>query len=565
MAARHTLEVVRPVDLLERYNVTRSNVNIYNNVAVGTRFRCALPQDDLILHSREFWAKLLHGPMSTLIERHPSLGLVVGDALSARPMFLRLASLSLLEQIRVVAVKGQEGESDQEVEENGGGIDQVLEDEHNQSFDLLNLQVPLWRMIIVLHGQKKQEKEHLVTFLYVFHHVIADGRSAMMLSKQLIELLNLQAISESSIFNSAPSAVTSTDADSASFKIQITPKRPIPEPIESLINCYPSLRTLVWEASRAILLPSFAKKALESPYWAGEIDGSLDVPNETQLRFLRFTRAETQKIVNSAKERQTTVQSILATASIFAAVLVFMTGEHNEVKREPLVFATPVSLRGLIHTLPSSKIQSPIPLSDQGNYTSEILHKNVQIPENNTTSFWDMTHTYRQQVIHGTQTDRGIQELLEHFGMLALLPKGKDGSWEKFMRDKIFKDQHGRKASIKLSNLGRATWVHEDGKNDIRFKVEDAFFSQSSGVTASALTMNALTVNGSLIITTTWQKAGFKSRARGDRYVQMFKQILLAAIEPDRKDCTFADCLAAFAQTLLSPLKEKKYIAKPYT
>jgi len=536
-----SLEVVRPVHHLERYNVTRSNVKIYNNVAIGVRFQCSqllqqsLRREDQRLSNR-FWSRLLIGPMTTILEKHPSLGLVVGDALSARPTFLRLPSLDLSKQIRIVTVPATEKMNTVEEEESGGGVGAVMEEEHNLPFDLLDLQAPLWRMVIVLD----EKKSDVVTLLYTFHHVIADGRSALALIEQLYQQLNLQA---------ATSSILEDTSSITDFKITPAPQGPMPEAIESLTNCFPSARTLVWEATRAILLPPFLKKALESPYWAGEIDSTLEVPNETQLRFLRFTKEETQQIVRTAKDRGTTVQSILATASIFAAVLVFMTGQ--DTTREPLVFATPVSLRDLIHTRSGSTMQGPIPAADQGNYTSEILHENVQVAEDNSTSFWSMTDAYRQQVLRGTKTDRGVQELLEHFGMLALLPKDKDGSWEKFMRDKIFKDQHGRKASIKLSNLGRATWStpssSSSGASEPMFKAEDAFFSQSSGVTASALTMNALTVNGVLIVTTTWQKAGFKGRERGDRYVQAFKQILMQAIKSGQQDYLFQDCVASFA------------------
>lgn len=540
-----SLETVRPVHYLERYNVTRSNVKIYNNVTIGVRFRCSqllqqsLQQGNQRL-SNQFWSRLLIGPMTTILGRHPSLGVVVGDALSARPTFLRLPSLDLSKQIRIVTVPATEKVDVAEEEECGGGVRAVLEEEHNLTFDLLDLQAPLWRMVVVLN----EEKSDLVTLLYTFHHVIADGRSAMAVIEQLSQLLNLQATASTSSFLDDNSSITD-------FKITPAAERPMPEAIESLTNCFPSARTLIWEATRAILLPSFLKKALEYRYWAGEIDSTLDVPNETQLRFLRFTKEETQQIVRTAKDRGTTVQSILATASIFAAVLVFMTGQ--DTKREPLVFATPVSFRDLIHTRSGSTMQGPIPAADQGNYTSEILHENVQVAEDNSTSFWSMTDAYRQQVLRGTKTDRGVQELLEHFGMLALLPKDKDGSWEKFMRDKIFKDQHGRKASIKLSNLGRATWTTPSSSSssseasEPMFKVEDAFFSQSSGVTASALTMNALTVNGVLIVTTTWQKAGFQGRERGDRYVRAFKQILMQAIESGRQGYLFQECVASFA------------------
>ncbi|KAF9429446.1 hypothetical protein BGZ76_001284, partial [Entomortierella beljakovae] len=499
-----TLQIVRAVDYLERYNITRSNVHIYYNVLVGNRieyFPETLEEKQIFSSaSPQTWVQLLLNPVSNILEQHPSLSLVVGDYLTGKPTFLRLEEVDLSRLIRVVSISDP------------NGIAQIIEEEHNLSFDLSDQSIPLWRLTIA-HIQENDTCSFYL--LYTFHHVIADGRSAMFLTEQLIKEINTQAQRH-----------TTTDffLSKNATNIRVTSNKPIPDSIESRVNCFPSVRTLISEAVRVLLLPGFAKRALESKYWAGEIDSSLDVPNKTELAFLQFTRQETEQIVKVAKVRSTTVQSVLYTASVFAAKAVFMSSDYltetgsngrqgtTSHINEGIVFATPVSLRDLIpnHIAPQ----------DQGNYTSEILHDCIHIRENS--SFWEMTHAYRRQVVQAISTTRGIQDMLEHFGMLGLLSK-KDGVWEEFMTSRVHKDQHGRKASIKLSNLGRgwgpaAIGVNDnDGSSDTsssktRFLVRDAVFSQSSGVTASALTMNATTADGILTIVTTWQKAGFRGR-----------------------------------------------------
>ncbi|CAO3571994.1 unnamed protein product [Mortierella alpina] len=205
--------------------------------------------------------------------------------------------------------------------------------------------------------------------------------------------------------------------------------------------------------------------------------------------------------------------------------------KENEKGDEGIVFATPVSLRTLF--------QDPIAPEDQGNYTSEIMHNNIRV--SNESSFWDMARVYRAQVVDGTTTPAGLRDLLEHFGMLSLL-SSKDGGWEKFMASKVTKDQHGRKASLKLSNLGSGwTTGTVDATVESEFKVQDAVFSQSSGVTASALTMSVATANGVLTVVTTWQKAAFRERARGELFVSAFKRILMEAIEAGRDEYFFRD------------------------
>ncbi|KAG0035384.1 hypothetical protein BGZ81_008984 [Podila clonocystis] len=496
-----SLKLIRPIDNLERYNVTRSNVNIYNNVIIGNRIHSSFPS---IPTTTQQWVRFLHSPLAQLFGQHALLTAVVGSHLSAKPVFLRLPAIDISHTIRTLTIPAPRD------------IGTVLEDEHNMPFDLSNQTDPLWRIVIA-----QIEHDQSFYLLFSFHHVIADGRSAMSLTEQLIHLLNS----------------AQDNPEETSSIIPVTSTKSAPDAIEARVDCSPSLRTLLYEATRAIFLPGFVKKALETRYWAGEIDSSLECPNETQLGYLQFTREETSQIIQAAKARGTTVQALLYTASVFATKSVFMSQDdrigQEENTDEALMFATPVSLRGLI--------PDPIAPEDMGNYTSEILHDNVCVAHES--SYWAMTSEYRKQVVHGTTTPRGLQDLLEHFGMLKFLST-KDGGWEEFMKSKVNKDQHGRKASIKLSNLGQG-WDSVVGKGDDSqaFTVGDGVFSQSSGVTASALTMNAATANGVLTITTTWQKAGFRGRERGDLFVKEFKRILFEAIEPKRQEYLFSDAL----------------------
>ncbi|KAF9351830.1 hypothetical protein BGX26_010228 [Mortierella sp. AD094] len=536
-----TLQVARAVDNLERYNITRSNVNLYNNVIVGNllQFQHTSQKEQeqeqqlISLTSPQEWAKLLLDPINSLLYQHPLLAHVIGDHLTAKPMFLRLEYVDLLELIRVVPIKTPME------------VGRVLEQEHNLPFDLSNQSTPLWRLTIAPIEEGDTQSFYL---LYTFHHVIGDGRSAMALTDQLVQQLNLQA-------KKSTNGTTFSDSSNAT-KIPITSSKPIPESIESRVNCYPSLRTLIFEATRGILLPGFIKKALEIRYWAGEFDSSLETPNETELALLQLTTQETLQVIQAAKRHSTTVQSILYTASVFATKSVFMSNHqsiaigddhdgNNSHIEDAIVFATPVSLRDLI--------PNPIAPEVQGNYTSEILDYNVRVQDDS--SFWEMTAAYRKRIVKETTTARGLQDLLEHFGMLSLLSK-KDGGWESYMVSKIHKDQHGRKATIKVSNLGRG-WEQskatsmgrevDNGNDDdvaaaaARFLIKDAIFSQSSGVTASALTMSVATANEVMTISTTWQKAAFRGRARGELFISEFKRILFEAIEGGKVDYMFND------------------------
>ncbi|KAF9429557.1 hypothetical protein BGZ94_010328 [Podila epigama] len=544
-----TLKLIRPVGILERYSVTRSNVNVYNNIVVGVRVHSSLPNSTpaKTTTTTEEWVRWLRNPLVKLLNRHALLEAVVGDHLSAHPVFLRLPSIDLGRLVHLRAIESPDD------------ISTILEEEHNTTFDLSNKEDPLWRLVVApITGH---DSDHSFYILFTLHHVIADGRSAMALTELFIQELNTSFSTPGTTVTGAEAEAGVAAASASSLVVPITSTAPIQDEIEACVDCNPSFRTLIAEVTRGLFLPGFIKKALETRYWAGEVDSSLAFPNETQVNYLRFTRSETAQIIHAAKTKATTVQSLMSTASIFATQLVFLTRDNRiigqvENTSEALVFSTPVSLRNLI--------PNPIASDVMGNFTSEILHDNIRIET--TSSFWTMTKEYRQQVVQGTTTARGLQGLLEHFGLLKFLPS-KDGGWEEFMRSRVEKDQHGRKASIKLSNLGRA-WEriskgtssiddnnginnnNDNNNNDSDgrlptnvFTVIEPVFSQSSGVTGSALTMSAATADGVLTVATTWQKSCFHGRERGDLFVSEFRRILLEAIESTTPDYTFSDAM----------------------
>ncbi|KAI1304850.1 hypothetical protein EDD11_005052 [Mortierella claussenii] len=555
-----TLPIVRRVDNLERYNVARSNANIYHNVVVGNRIRWQFA-DSAVLSPQMLpssprtsyeWAQLLLDPITILLDRHPSLAVVLGDHLSANPSFLRLVSVNLSDVVQVIQEPYLKDAKD---------VARVLEEEHNRPFDLADQTRPLWRLVIapvVVGGDARAADRDggggasggTIEFylLYTFHHVIGDGRSAMALVEQLVELLGIQArrTTRSNNNNNSSTNSTTTSAE-ASLKVPIHSDNSMPASIEARVDCSPSLRTILYEASRSLLFPGFVKKWMETMYWAGEVDSSLEVPNQTEVGIWLLTPEETESVKTTAKRRKTTVQAVLYTASVFAVKAVFMSDDdrqkqkQNQNREEAIVFSTPVSLRSLI--------PNTIAAEEQGNYTSEVLHTNIRVQD--TSEFWKMTFDYRQEVVHATTTKRGLQELLEHFGMLSLLSKA-DGAWERFLKEKVYKDQHGRKATVKLSNLGQG-WIQDmasgnkegNSEDNMEFRIQDGLFSQSSGVTAAALTMNVVTACNRMTVTTTWQKAAFRGRERGNLFMDVFQRILMEAVtvldDDETKEYLFKD------------------------
>ncbi|KAG0030665.1 hypothetical protein BGZ82_007333 [Podila clonocystis] len=506
------LPLVRPVGNLERYSMSRSNAGFHYNVIVGTRLQLqpqgsgpTVPQDVTQ------WLKLLTGPLTWLVQMHPSLSVVVDDHLSSYPSFLRMPAVDLSKVVRVTSIQ------------NSNDVTKVLEEEHAKAFDFTDRKVPLWRLVIA-----HVVKDDSFFVLYVFCHNIADGRSGVAITEQLVERLNFEAT------NTSPTTETLAT-------LVLSPTDPMPEPLENRANCYPRILTLVKEAVTALLLPPVLKKAFEKKYWSGEFDVTLETPHETQVGYWCLTEQETKQVVHAAKIHNTTVHAILFSASVFATKAVFLSKKNyvNEKSTpsttdDALVFTSPVAIRDLIHP--------PIARHDQGCYSSEITTRDIRIDLE--TCFWTLSRQLRDQIVEQTQTPGGVRRLLEHVGLLQFLPNHR-GGWEEFLRSRVAKEQHGRQSTLELSNVGRA-WEQPKGDGSVVFKAREGIFSQSAMVTGPAILLNAATANGVLTVVGTWQRATFSGREKGERMMSEFKRVLVEATKektPYNQEFTFRDAL----------------------
>lgn len=520
------LTLVRPVGNLERYSMSRSNADLHYNVVVGTRLQQqpqssgpqTIPQDAQ-------WLKLLAGPLAWLVQKHPSLSVVVDDHLSPHPAFLRMPSVDLSKVVRVTTIQ------------HSNDVTKVLEEEHAKPFNFTDHSIPLWRIAV---AHVKEDDTFFI--LYVFCHNIADGRSGVAFTEQLVERLNYEATRASSIMTH-PTVVAS-------------PTDPMPEPLEQRVNCFPSIPTLVKEAIFALFLPAPIKKALEKKYWAGEFDVTLEAPHETQVGYWRLTEDETRQVITAARKHRTTVHAILFSASVFATKAVFLSKKNSNnddddkdddkqssfsTSGDALVFTSPVSVRNLTHPR--------IDRHDLGCYSSEMTTRDIRIALD--TCFWDLSKTLRDQIVQGTTTTGGVRRMLEQIGLLQFLPNHR-GGWEEFLHGRVNKEQHGRQSTLELSNVGRA-WEQANKEDKEKeklavFKVVEGIFSQSAMITGPAVMLNAATANGVLTVVGTWQRATFSGREKGETMMKAFRRILIEATltttRQDKDEFTFRDALA---------------------
>ncbi|KAG0258214.1 hypothetical protein DFQ27_004761 [Actinomortierella ambigua] len=537
-STKHTLPEVRALHHLERYMVSRGNIHAFYNVIAGPRIRPTAnnkslhPSTDNSLD----WATFLARPLTWLIQEHPTLSVVVRDHLSNAPWFVRLPSVDLAKIVRVATVQNPED------------VSSILEEEHNMPFDLADWSVPMWRIIVV-----RVVADGSFYLLYNFHHAIGDGRSAMALTEQLHEQVNLAALhSKDTTTASTPLIVPSPD------------NKPMYVPIELRIDCRPRFKTLTKEVIPHLLFPRALKRALATKYWAGDVDAKADQKNISQLARFQLTAQETAMVVQAAKKRQNTVQSVFHAAAVFAVQSCFiypsqLTGDAIDPAQR---YSTPIAMRDL---LPLLDEKARIARTDQGTYTAEALDNVVLRPES---SFWKVAKDYRRDIVKATQTREGVRGLLEHGGMLNYVPNH-NGGWEEFFQDQYSEEQHGRRATMLISNLGRGwperplaakatkaakTAAGQEGHREEEegdqqqqdtYEVEDAIFSQSAETIGMTFSYSVATANGVLTATNTWQASAFHSRDRGEWYTRETKRILLQACQADREDLSMQQAFDA--------------------
>ncbi|KAF9163987.1 hypothetical protein DFQ26_001943 [Actinomortierella ambigua] len=360
----------------------------------------------------------------------------------------------------------------------------VIEDEVSEPFDLFDLTTPLWRIVVV-----RVEVDDSFFLLYTFHHAIGDGLSAMAMTEQLHEQINIM-VSGPSWMNPIQWIVPS-------------PKdKEMPLPIDLRVNCNPSFRRCHFEKSACTLFPWPLNRLLGARFWTG-CENANTALNLTEITLLQLTQDETSGIMKAAKRRSITVQSMIHAAIAFATQACFiyplqLRGDKVEALQ---FFQSPVSLRGLI--------PSKIDRYEQGNFVSELPYM-VSIKP--VTSFWSVAADYHKALTKATKTKPGIQVLCERLGLLRFLSL-RGGAWENAMIQSLRKAYNGRFASTRVSNVGRG-WFSSLTLEKQPYEVADAVFSQSACPPGSAFTIYITTAGGVMTITASCQRSTPNGRER---------------------------------------------------
>ncbi|KAG0083529.1 hypothetical protein BGZ93_001749 [Podila epicladia] len=498
------------------------NTKMYNNVQVGARLQLqnisSHPTTKTIPICKAQWHTLLAAPLTWLVKQHPSLSVVIGNHLSGGPAYWQLPSVDLVQLVHYESIQYS------------AEMCTVIEAKHTLSFDLASQNLPLWRLFVV-----HILEDDTFFLLLCFHHTIADASSFVALNEQLVDRLNLEATITTTVSHS----VRPSDDP---HLIVPSSNKPLPPSLEMRVNCKPGLRT-IFSAMAPILMPRFIRRFMETQYWAGDFDTCAESPHETQVGYATLSEAETLQALKAAKEHKMTLHALLMAAAVFATKAVFMSSGSDASTvgtNEVLRTGTVVNVRQLV--------TPAIDRYDHGNYASDTLHKDLSVEMD--TPFWEVARFYAQELAAKARSPAGVKLLLEFIGLCGLMPKH-PGGFEKNLRAVGRSFQHGRQASLRCSNVGRA-WDQKttppQGDRRTFFKVLEAVFSQSAPDNSSAISLNVVTANNRLAIVGTWQKAAMTGRDRGERMVQMTKRVLVDATTSGGDKFLFRDMLLRSTQ-----------------
>jgi hypothetical protein len=289
---------------LERFMTTRSDMGIYNKVAVTVRYSCT---DTTNLKSALFSA------LAATIARFSILSAIPVDTKSQSPYFARLPSIDLVQVLDFVTIS--------KVTDNCGRfptLDVFLEEQHNRRFEYTTPLSPFWKVYVL---QESGCSSRFILSLF-FHHCLSDTRGAVLIQESIEAALAL------------PPKIANDNHPAQIIQVPHTPLLP---PLDHLLPCDSTIKP-----------PSITKNVPAEIAWTG---GVQRIPTKTKFCSRWYSIKESSALIKAAKLHGF---SLTATLQIMLVSAVFksLPTEYTTIKVD-----CPVSLQ---RWLPSPVTQSSI-------------------------------------------------------------------------------------------------------------------------------------------------------------------------------------------------------------
>lgn len=449
MANLSNLEKLRPCGRLETYSTARHDLGFYNNVAVSATYTSS----SRLSGSLE---TTIFAALKPVVDKHPTLSVLVLDEDQSHPnvYFAQLpeVDLRLCVQFRERSTPfPRDGEAD-------GELNDALSEQHGQGFkDNLGTK-PFWRLVVLTSSTDP----NTFTALWIFHHALADGTSALLFHESFI------------------AALETLPEDADARPVITSPNTPLPPPCEDL---HPM--PLSW----SFFLTALAKNFIPGVFgqrvpklWTGNTIMKAAVPiPRFNYHSLAISAATTKKLVQSCKREKTsvtaTLQCLLA-AAIFANI---SPTSYDKVK-----ITGPISLRRFID----------IPKDQMTNAVTEYEYTHQRPPLSSPDSAPNVLHNFSWDEARSLKTTIDAE----------VAKKGSDNEAAllKYVTNihSLFTERLGkeRDATAEVSNLG--VWK---GGAQGRWKVGRMTFSQCPNPVACPFGVSVVTGgDGNACLTFCW-------------------------------------------------------------
>ncbi|KAI8077781.1 alcohol acetyltransferase [Halteromyces radiatus] len=432
-----------------------------------------------------FYKKYLYPALATMIQKHPMLRLTVHDTDKSSAHFVQLLKLAYDDLVLVT-------DHDQfwipNIQET------IITEECQHEFDLFGL-CPLWRLRVSCHPDKLDQ----CSITLSVQHVIADGLSTTVLWQELLHNLNnIDSNSHNHIVDSLYFDTSSVCQVPLAIEDRNGPKD---------INVSPS-------------------DPVPTDGWQGDYAAPPNEKLDTVMHLMQVDVQTWTSLLKKAKMYEVSLHAVL-----YSAYLLSWMSEYPD---QAVKTVTAINCR--------TYCQPPIPHDELGIFFGRFeygwpleklnaltedttddetpldgnkhlfMNDNIDTGIFSTTTFWKLAKIYHDVVQENKLLT--CQRSLLMGDSLPNYPEDYCNVW--YNARKMF--EKGRSGGLNISDLGKfnystgakATWT-----------LDHLWFSQSAHFYATILAVNAITVNGSMHATITWQR-GSVQEEKALRFIELF-------------------------------------------
>jgi hypothetical protein len=276
---------------LETFSTARHHLGFYKNVSCAATY--SNPSSTTSVN------KVIFRALRIVIARHPVLSVIPIQEDKSYPnvYFAQLPSVDLRACVEFVERKESVGDGERDEE-----LDQVLQEQHNRDFKESVGSKPFWRLVVLYEASNLER----FTVLWVFHHALADGTSALVFHQTLLSALQAVTFERSQ----------TTDTSEPETTVVKAPDTPLLPPLEEL-HPLPISTLFVLKALLGLWFPNWFNPR-PTKLWTGGPVSNDPTLLHAKLRSLVLSSSTTKRLLQLSRENRTTMtgtlQCIIASA-----------------------------------------------------------------------------------------------------------------------------------------------------------------------------------------------------------------------------------------------------------